>query len=282
MSEEEGDLAYGKIRQTTFRCSRPGCNAAREVVPDSLSTNVWERLEAAEQHRLIPWGFCFLCVPEKAAQRYPLRWAGRCPLENETEALLYCSPSIKHHHTHALLRSHAHSLELYLLTLLKARCNSVTALWGRSLGHSALSATHADRQAMVPYLPLTDTVHRPSLWFPPVASLWIILPGVDLSYCTQVYLNACRLWVTVLQSQLGELISHPSCPLSFCTEETGRRYGSILIFFWNNHICLATGTVYRKHEPIFFQSLGNPFIFRCIDGILIDGNDKGLSRSVYR
>ncbi|KAM6034623.1 SET domain-containing protein 9 isoform 3-T3 [Chlamydotis macqueenii] len=41
-------------------------------------------------------------------------------------------------------------------------------------------------------------------------------------------------------------------------------------------------TVYRKHEPIFFQSLGNPFIFRCIDGILIDGNDKGLSRSVYR
>ncbi|XP_059689550.1 SET domain-containing protein 9 isoform X3 [Gavia stellata] len=41
-------------------------------------------------------------------------------------------------------------------------------------------------------------------------------------------------------------------------------------------------TVYRKHEPIFFQSLGNPFIFRCIDGVLIDGNDKGLSRSVYR
>ncbi|XP_066844779.1 SET domain-containing protein 9 isoform X3 [Anser cygnoides] len=42
------------------------------------------------------------------------------------------------------------------------------------------------------------------------------------------------------------------------------------------------GTVYRKHEPIFFQSLGNPFIFRCIDGVLIDGNDKGLSKAVYR
>ncbi|NXJ65156.1 SETD9 protein, partial [Rostratula benghalensis] len=47
-------------------------------------------------------------------------------------------------------------------------------------------------------------------------------------------------------------------------------------------ISMYPGTVYRKHEPIFFQSLGNPFIFRCIDGILIDGNDKGLSRSVYR
>ncbi|KAM3655387.1 SET domain-containing protein 9 isoform 2-T2 [Ammospiza maritima maritima] len=46
--------------------------------------------------------------------------------------------------------------------------------------------------------------------------------------------------------------------------------------------CNHQGTVYRKHEPIFFQSLGNPFIFRCIDGVLIDGNDKGLSRSVYR
>ncbi|KAM6230330.1 SET domain-containing protein 9 isoform 2-T2 [Porphyrio hochstetteri] len=47
-------------------------------------------------------------------------------------------------------------------------------------------------------------------------------------------------------------------------------------------VAMYPGTVYRKHEPIFFQSLGNPFIFRCIDGVLIDGNDKGLSRSVYR
>ncbi|NWU91664.1 SETD9 protein, partial [Upupa epops] len=47
-------------------------------------------------------------------------------------------------------------------------------------------------------------------------------------------------------------------------------------------VSMYPGTVYRKHEPIFFQSLGNPFIFRCIDGVLIDGNDKGISRSVYR
>ncbi|XP_075344427.1 SET domain-containing protein 9 isoform X3 [Mycteria americana] len=47
-------------------------------------------------------------------------------------------------------------------------------------------------------------------------------------------------------------------------------------------VFVTKGTVYRKHEPIFFQSLGNPFIFRCIDGVLIDGNDKGISRSVYR
>ncbi|KAM6302541.1 SET domain-containing protein 9 isoform 1-T1 [Podargus strigoides] len=47
-------------------------------------------------------------------------------------------------------------------------------------------------------------------------------------------------------------------------------------------VSMYPGTVYRRYEPIFFQSLGNPFIFRCIDGILIDGNDKGLSRSVYR
>ncbi|XP_040395797.1 SET domain-containing protein 9 isoform X1 [Cygnus olor] len=47
-------------------------------------------------------------------------------------------------------------------------------------------------------------------------------------------------------------------------------------------VAMYPGTVYRKHEPIFFQSLGNPFIFRCIDGVLIDGNDKGLSKAVYR
>ncbi|KAF1408152.1 SET domain-containing protein 9, partial [Spheniscus magellanicus] len=47
-------------------------------------------------------------------------------------------------------------------------------------------------------------------------------------------------------------------------------------------VSMYSDTVYRKHEPFFFQSLGNSFIFRCIDSILIDGNDKGLSRSVYR
>ncbi|KAM9679857.1 SET domain-containing protein 9 isoform 2-T2 [Dama dama] len=41
-------------------------------------------------------------------------------------------------------------------------------------------------------------------------------------------------------------------------------------------------TVYQKYEPIFFQSIGNPFIFRCLDGVLIDGNDKGISKVVYR
>ncbi|XP_023401235.1 SET domain-containing protein 9 isoform X3 [Loxodonta africana] len=42
------------------------------------------------------------------------------------------------------------------------------------------------------------------------------------------------------------------------------------------------GTVYQKYEPVFFQSIGNPFIFRCLDGVLIDGNDKGISKVVYR
>ncbi|XP_075864148.1 SET domain-containing protein 9 isoform X3 [Microcebus murinus] len=47
-------------------------------------------------------------------------------------------------------------------------------------------------------------------------------------------------------------------------------------------ISAGKGTVYQKYEPIFFQSIGNPFIFRCLDGVLIDGNDKGISKVVYR
>ena len=46
--------------------------------------------------------------------------------------------------------------------------------------------------------------------------------------------------------------------------------------------CSLPGTIYWPYEPILFQSIGNPFIFRCIDGILIDGNDKGLSKIIYR
>ncbi|KAG8456600.1 hypothetical protein GDO86_002397 [Hymenochirus boettgeri] len=47
-------------------------------------------------------------------------------------------------------------------------------------------------------------------------------------------------------------------------------------------VSMYPGTVYQKYEPIFFQSIGNPFIFRCLDSILIDGNDKGISKYVYR
>ncbi|XP_045695892.1 SET domain-containing protein 9 isoform X2 [Phyllostomus hastatus] len=47
-------------------------------------------------------------------------------------------------------------------------------------------------------------------------------------------------------------------------------------------VSMYPGTVYQKYEPIFFQSIGNPFIFRCLDGILIDGNNRGISRVVYR
>ncbi|XP_036385775.1 SET domain-containing protein 9 [Megalops cyprinoides] len=47
-------------------------------------------------------------------------------------------------------------------------------------------------------------------------------------------------------------------------------------------VAMYPGTVYQTHEPIFFQSLRNPFVFRCIDGVLIDGNDRGISKIVYR
>lgn len=47
-------------------------------------------------------------------------------------------------------------------------------------------------------------------------------------------------------------------------------------------VAMYPGTVYQSSEPIFLQSIKNPFVFRCIDGILVDGNDKGLSRIVFR
>uniref|UniRef100_UPI00358E96C3 SET domain-containing protein 9 isoform X3 n=1 Tax=Myxine glutinosa TaxID=7769 RepID=UPI00358E96C3 len=42
------------------------------------------------------------------------------------------------------------------------------------------------------------------------------------------------------------------------------------------------GTVYEPGEPVLLQSLGNRYLFRCIDGLLIDGKAKGLSRLIYR
>ncbi|XP_036361461.1 SET domain-containing protein 9-like isoform X1 [Octopus sinensis] len=50
----------------------------------------------------------------------------------------------------------------------------------------------------------------------------------------------------------------------------------------NTFVCLYPGTVYRVHDPLFFQSLKNQFIFRCADQIHIDGNDRGLSKIIFK
>lgn len=35
-------------------------------------------------------------------------------------------------------------------------------------------------------------------------------------------------------------------------------------------------------EPLLLPSIANTFIFRCIDGMHIDGKDRGISRSIYK
>lgn len=47
-------------------------------------------------------------------------------------------------------------------------------------------------------------------------------------------------------------------------------------------VAMYPGTVYHAYEPIFFQSIRNPFVFRCIDGLLVDGSDRGVSKMVFR
>ncbi|XP_071347891.1 SET domain-containing protein 9 [Trachinotus anak] len=47
-------------------------------------------------------------------------------------------------------------------------------------------------------------------------------------------------------------------------------------------VAMYPGTVYQAYEPILLQSIRNPFVFRCIDGVLIDGNDRGISKMVFK
>lgn len=47
-------------------------------------------------------------------------------------------------------------------------------------------------------------------------------------------------------------------------------------------VAMYPGTVYQAYEPILLQSIKNPFVFRCIDGVLVDGNDKGISKMVFK
>ena len=48
-------------------------------------------------------------------------------------------------------------------------------------------------------------------------------------------------------------------------------------------VCLYPGTVYQPQDPVLLQSLGNQFILRCCDGLLLDGNNRGpLSPLIFR
>jgi len=47
-------------------------------------------------------------------------------------------------------------------------------------------------------------------------------------------------------------------------------------------VCLYPGTVYQPYQPILLQSLGNQYIFRCADGVHVDGSDSWVSRAIFR
>ena len=46
--------------------------------------------------------------------------------------------------------------------------------------------------------------------------------------------------------------------------------------------CLYPGLIYQPHHPILLASIRNAYIFRCCDGIMIDGKSRGLSAFLYK
>ena len=44
---------------------------------------------------------------------------------------------------------------------------------------------------------------------------------------------------------------------------------------------LYPGTVYEPGQPVLLQSVANQYILRCSDGIMVDGNNRGVSRMVF-
>ncbi|NXS07601.1 SETD9 protein, partial [Neodrepanis coruscans] len=125
------------------------------------------------------------------------------------------------------------------------------------------------------------------------AGVLALLPEVKCQYLELLTSEQNRLKVTSCSHQSHHVFSPEEVLYNTLGFTVSRHQSSLVsagtgVFVTKGFVPKGTvvsmypGTVYRKHEPIFFQSLGNPFIFRCIDGILIDGNDKGLSRSVYR
>jgi hypothetical protein len=74
-----------------------------------------------------------------------------------------------------------------------------------------------------------------------------------------------------------------SSETSVDTQRTTRRYipedGTLHLV-----LCFScfTGTLYHRDEPILLPSIGNAFVLRCLDGIHVDGNDRRMSKMIYK
>lgn len=47
-------------------------------------------------------------------------------------------------------------------------------------------------------------------------------------------------------------------------------------------LCFYPGTIYLPFDPIFFTSIANQYIIKCVDGLYVDGKSIGLSGKVYK
>lgn len=47
-------------------------------------------------------------------------------------------------------------------------------------------------------------------------------------------------------------------------------------------VALYPGTIYDPWDSVLLQSIGNHFVLRCQDGVIVDGSDVRLSRRIHR
>lgn len=105
------------------------------------------------------------------------------------------------------------------------------------------------------------------------------LPGVHTNFPPRFPLHREQNEGDVLFQTLGFCIERRASSLAFAGTGVFVTRGFVPK---GATVAMYPGTVYQPYEPILLQSIRNPFVFRCIDGVLVDGNDRGISRMVFR
>jgi len=105
-----------------------------------------------------------------------------------------------------------------------------------------------------------------------------IFPDVDLTVAERIAFQQLGFSIRCLPSQLGPEAGFGVFAFgpNFENGDTGPVVPA------GRLVALYPGTFYTPDEPLFWTSLANPFIFRCADGMLLDGNCKGLSGGIFR
>ncbi|VDP12425.1 unnamed protein product [Heligmosomoides polygyrus] len=101
----------------------------------------------------------------------------------------------------------------------------------------------------------------------------------DISFASSVSHEERSRAGAILESHLGYRLTRRPSTIAKCGQGVFVEEGKV---DGRRVVALYPGTIYDPWDSVLLQSIGNHFVLRCQDGVIVDGSDVRLSRRIHR